>query len=133
MPETADIIQTIRTHQPTVQAIYLFGSAVNNTARPDSDLDIAVVMPHGTSDIDWWAWGFDLTQEFGVEIDLIDLRQVSTVFQFEIIRTGQRIYCSDQVQCDFFEAIILSLYQKLNLERAEILSAFWQTGRAYDV
>jgi hypothetical protein len=32
-----------------------------------------------------------------------------------------------------FEALTLSLYQKLNDERRDILAAFHATGRAYDV
>jgi len=67
------------------------------------------------------------------DIDLINIRQVSTVFQKGITTTGRLLYCADQYATGEFEMLVLSYYQKLNEERREILDSFLQTGRAYDV
>lgn len=67
------------------------------------------------------------------DVDLINLRNVSTVFQKEIITTGRRISCNDCYAAEAFEMLTLSLYQKLNEERREILHQFFETGKAYDV
>jgi uncharacterized protein len=66
-------------------------------------------------------------------VDLLNLRQVSTVFQKEIIADGRIIYCADQYAVDEFEMLVLSYYQKLNEERSELLKSFSETGRAYAV
>lgn len=56
-----------------------------------------------------------------------------TVFQKEIVTTGRRIACADNYAAEEFEMLTLSLYQKLNEERKEILEQFFETGKAYDV
>ena len=75
---------------------------------------------------------FDLQEALSREVDLLNARQVSTVFQKEIIG-GARIYCADRYAADEFEMLVISYYQKLNEERREILAAFYRTGRAYAV
>ncbi len=67
----------------------------------------------------------------GKVVDLINLREVSTVFQNEIITADRRIYTGDAYGADEFEMLALSFYQKLGEERREILEEFWRTGRAY--
>lgn len=45
--KTSDIlIPIIRNHFPGVQGIYLFGSQIEGSVRPDSDLDIALLLSH---------------------------------------------------------------------------------------
>ncbi|MGB3218855.1 MAG: hypothetical protein WBD79_15760, partial [Anaerolineae bacterium] len=64
-------------------------------------------------------------------VDLVNGREVSTVFQKEIIRSGRRIYTADDNAVAEFEMLTLSYYQKLNEERAAILQVFRETGKAY--
>jgi hypothetical protein len=64
---------------------------------------------------------------------LINLRQVPTVFQKEVILTVRRIYCADLYATEEFEMLVLSYYLKLNEERAEVLSEGLRSGRFYDV
>jgi uncharacterized protein len=64
-------------------------------------------------------------------VDLINLREVYTVFQKEIISADRRIYTGDAYDADEFEMLVLSFYQKLNQERAEILTEGLRTGRFY--
>ena len=66
------------------------------------------------------------------EVDLLNARRVSTVFQKEIIG-GRLVYCADPYAVDEFEMLVISYYQKLNDERREILASFHSTGRAYAV
>ena len=73
----------------------------------------------------------DLYFELGVflkkDVDLINLRMVSTVFQNIIINTGKVIFCADEYLKGMFEMLVWSFYQKLNEERAEILEDFFNT------
>ena len=62
-----------------------------------------------------------------------DLRMVNTVLQHEIIQTGRIIYMKDEYTIDLFEMIVMSLYQKLNEERAGILKEIYKSGRILNV
>ncbi len=129
------LIEQIRQARPDTQAIYLFGSYANGTANAESDLDVALLLPpveaYTLPPAFWWTLQTELSDQLGLPVDLINLRQVNTVFQIEIIDTGRRIYCFHRPTCDDFEAITISLYHKLNDERAEILAAIRATGVIY--
>jgi predicted nucleotidyltransferase len=131
------IIQTILNHTPQVQTVYLFGSYGTEDERPSSDVDIALLLPHeeakAAGSLLLGELHLALAELLGKEVDLVNLRQVSTVFQKEIVMTGQQIFCTDAYAAAEFEMLTLSYYQKLNEERREILAAFKESGRAYDV
>jgi hypothetical protein len=61
----------------------------------------------------------------------VNIRQVSTVFQNEIINSGRLISTGDPEAIGEFEMLVLSAYQKLNEERKEILEEFFKSKRAY--
>jgi len=67
------------------------------------------------------------------EVDLLNLRLVSTVFQKEVIMADRRIYCADAYAADLFEVYVIRSYQLVNEERAEILAEGLRSGRFYDV
>ncbi|HEY1407720.1 MAG TPA: nucleotidyltransferase domain-containing protein [Promineifilum sp.] len=130
------IARTVLAHFPDTQGIYLFGSFGTADIRSDSDVDIALLLPPETAKQAGALWMSDLHRELSVllgrDVDLLNARQVSTVFQKAIIY-GDLIFCGDRYAVDEFEMLTLSYYQKLNEERAEILEAFRQSGRAFDV
>ena len=130
------IVKTVLAHYPAVEGIYLFGSHAENSARPDSDIDIALLLPHGQAKKDKKLISgkcrFDLAEALHQKVDLLNARQVSTVFQKEII-SGALIYCGNRYAVDEFEMLTLSYYQKLNQERAGLIEDFYQTGRAYAI
>ena len=85
------IIQAILAAYPETHATYLFGSHATDSAWPDSDVDLALLLPHAQAkQVDSLALS-DL--RFAVEthlerpVDLVNLRRVSTVFQKEIVMT----------------------------------------------
>ena len=133
MSENDEIIRIILEHHPKTQAGYIFGSHGTPYEREDSDVDIAILLPHQEAkEIDSLALSdlrFDLEDLFQKEVDLINLRQVSTVFQKEIIMSERRIYCANQYAADEFEMLTISFYQKLNEERAGIIEDILKTGR----
>lgn len=130
------IIKTILANYPDVEGIYLFGSCAQDAAGPDSDIDIAVLLPHEKAkkekNLILSRCRFDLEKALHLNVDLLNARRVSTVFQKEII-SGKLIFCADQYAVDEFEMLTLSYYQKLNQERAGILEDFRKTGRAYPI
>jgi predicted nucleotidyltransferase len=132
----AIIVRLILTHYPSVQGIYLFGSYDTADQRPDSDVDIALLLPEDEAERAGFLALSDLQAQLSTalsrDVDLLNARLVSTVFQMAII-FGRLIYCADRYAVDEFEMLTLSYYQKLNEERAEILEEFRRTGRAYAV
>jgi len=62
-----------------------------------------------------------LTSTLNRPVDLINLRIVNTVFQFQILQTGSLIFTNDIYAIDEFEMLTLSYYQKLHEERSDIL------------
>ena len=135
---TEDVIaRTVLQHYPIAQAVYLFGTYGTADERPDSDVDIAVLLsPDEAKREEHMAMSdayLALERLLGKDVDLINLRQVSTVFQKEIIMADRRIYCANSYAADEFEMLVLSLYQKLNEERAEVLAEGLRSGRFYNV
>ena len=134
---TQQIITTVLGHYPTVQGIYLFGSHGTESEWPQSDIDIAILLPHSLArevrNPILSQCRFDLEDAVQKKVDLLNARQVSTVFQKEIIDGDTLIYCADRYAVDEFEMLTISYYQKLNEERREILDSFIRTGRAYAV
>lgn len=137
MDEQSMIIRTVLSYYPDVQGIYLFGSYGTADEWPQSDVDIALLLPPQRAD-SGTALALDecrlaLASCLHKDVDLLDVRRVSTVFQKEITANGRLIYCADRYAVDEFEMLVLSFYQKLNEERREIVASFTATGRAYAV
>lgn len=137
MNEYDVIVRTVVEHYPAAQALYLFGAYGTADEWPDSDVDIAVLLPPDEAKrAGYLALGdarVALERLLGKDVDLINLRQVSTVFQKEIIMADRRFFCADAYAADEFEMLALSYYQKLNEERADVLAEGLRSGRFYNV
>ena len=132
--EKADlIVRSVLNHYPQTQAIYFFGSFGTSDERGDSDVDIAILLAHDKAkdvgDLSMSDLRFELESLLNKEVDLINLSQVSTVFQKEVIMTDRRIFQSDENAADQFEMLTISYYQKLNEERKELLEEIEKNGR----
>ncbi|WP_367946558.1 nucleotidyltransferase domain-containing protein [Bacillus sp. V59.32b] len=79
---------------------------------------------------------FQLAQELAdilkVEVDLIDLRTASTVFQAQIYTTGTIIYSANDLLLKNLQMTALSMYAKLNEERETILKKINESGSIYE-
>jgi len=129
------LIEAVTSHYPDVQAIYLFGSWGTEYMREESDVDIALLLPHKkakeSKSLQMSPLQFELEKLFKRNVDLINLRQVSTVLQKEIILAERRMDCRDENAAAEFEMMTASYYQKLNEERASILIDAQRTGVFY--
>lgn len=131
------IVETVLGFYPDVEAIYLFGTYQTEGEWPDSDVDIALLFSHNRAkEIKNIALSECCSALMGVlqkDVDLVNLRMVNTVFQHEIVQNGRIIYMKDENTIDLFEMIVMSLYQKLNEERAGILQEIYKSGRILNV
>lgn len=131
------IVEVVCRHHPDVQAVYLFGTYCTRDEGPDSDVDIALLLPVPSSkkarSLAMGAcWG-ELASVLGKDVDLVNLRRVDTVFQNEILNTARELFVGNRNAADEFSLLVMSLYQKLTEERAEIVQEIMRTGRVYDV
>lgn len=137
MSQQSQLIQLILNTWPDTQAIYLFGSWGTEYERPQSDVDIAVLLPalqaKKAGSLILTDLHYALQSLLNREVDLINLRQAPTVLQKEVVMAGRRIYCIPGIVADEFELLVLALYQKLNEERAGILAEGMSSGRFYSL
>lgn len=132
-----EIVRIVLKYYPTTQAVYLFGNYGTADEWPDSDVDVAVLLPPDDARrhpfLMLTPCHFALEKTLTKSVDLLNARQVSTVFQKEIIASGRLLYGIDEDVVTEFEMLTLSKYQKLNEERRSILESFEETGKAYAV
>lgn len=124
------IVRTLQARLPHLLAIYAFGSRVQGTAQPESDLDLAVLLAGQADVLVLFDLAGDLSDLAMCPVDLLDLRATSTVMQYQIITTGERWWAKD-AQAALFEAAILSEKTELDRARAGLLADIQQRGTVY--
>lgn len=124
------VVAGIRIRFPQAIAIYAFGSQVQGTAGPDSDLDLALLVAGYANPIVLWELASKLTDVAGCPVDLLDLRAASTVMQYQVITTGQRLW-SAGLAAGLFECYVLSEKTELDSARAPLMADILATGRIH--
>ena len=107
-------------------AAFLIGSAARNQLRPDSDIDIAILLKSGTSfsPFEKINLAVRLGELCSREVDLGMLESQNLVYAREAYLTGECIYCRDVFAKDLFGATILGLYAALKGCRKEVEDAY---------
>lgn len=124
------IVQMLQSRVPDLLAIYAFGSRVQGTSLPDSDLDLAVLVAGYAEPLGLWALSGDLADLAGCPVDLLDLRAASTVMQYQVISTGLRWWAKDG-QAALYEAAILSEKTALDTARTGLIGDIQKRGNIY--
>jgi uncharacterized protein len=127
------IITIITGQIPSALAIYIFGSHATDTNLSQSDVDIAFFTPFESkiSPIEIHRIKMQLEVALGKDVDLVHLNTATTVFQFEITTTAKQLYVSDAEVVLKYEALVLSMYQRLQEERKDILDEIISSGKVY--
>lgn len=126
----ASILQHLQIQLPNLMALYAFGSRISGTARPDSDLDLAVLVAGYADPLQLFELAGQLADISHCPVDLLDLRAASTVMQYQVITTGQRWWAADE-QAGLYELFILGEKLKLDAARAGLLEDIQQRGHVY--
>jgi predicted nucleotidyltransferase len=121
------ILHALQHRVPDLLAVYAFGSQVQGTAGPQSDLDLAVLVAGLADPVSLWGLSGDLADLAGCPVDLLDLRAASTVMQYQVITTGERWWAKD-AQATLFESAVLSDKTELDTARADLLADIQTTG-----
>jgi len=106
-----------------LDTLWLFGSAASGAARPDSDLDIAVLLRSRPSVQDLLAARESLGSALGRDVDLVDLEQASPILAMQVIRHGSILHESAPGHRVLFAAGLVARYEDLRLLRAPIEEA----------
>lgn len=124
------VIQMLQAKVPNLLAIYAFGSRIQGTAGPGSDLDLAVLVAGYADPVALFELAGEISDITACPVDLLDLRAASTVMQYQIITTGQRWWAAD-AQAALLEAAILSEKTELDTARAGLLRDIQKEGKIH--
>jgi predicted nucleotidyltransferase len=128
--ERESILRLLRERLANLLAVYAFGSQIDGSAGPESDLDLAVLVPGHAEPMQLWEIAGQIADLVGCPVDLLDFRAASTVMQYRILTTGQRWWAKDG-RADLYEAGVLSDKTELDSARAELLADVQREGRIY--
>lgn len=120
------ISQLLSQHFNELKLAYVFGSQVSGQATPDSDWDIAIFTAQSISNETRWEIAQAIASQLNSDVDLIDLREASTVLQMQVISNGELII-GQQNEADIFETKVYSMYASLQESRKEIVNEFVDT------
>ncbi len=105
------IINHISSQEITgLSAIYLFGSILTNSFHAKSDIDIAVLAESELDNLHRWNIQERIASQLSIDIDLVDLRDITTFIQKQVIQSGRSIYCTDVDIVDAYESKCIWLY-----------------------
>lgn len=116
------IVDTIRCELADVFVIYLFGSYAKGEAGETSDIDLAVLGNGHYGSVQLWELAQRLSALCGRDVELVDLRQATTVMRIQIVAKGEHLFDDHQPESVSFEDFVFSDYARLNEERREILA-----------
>lgn len=112
-PSQDALAHAVREVLPQVRAAWLFGSAAQGRFRPGSDLDIAVDVARSLPAMERWDAAQRIARRFGVDVDLLDFRRISTVMQYQVLATGTLLFDRDPAATAGYAGFVLSEYQNI--------------------
>jgi predicted nucleotidyltransferase len=124
---------TVLATLPEVWAIYVYGSFARDEDWPDSDLDIAVLLPPEQRVPDLLQLMGDISKRIHRDVDVVDLRRTGDVLRREVLESGRSLFESDPEKVLVWEASAMTRYAHYLDEVRDILDDFRRTGIGYDV
>ena len=78
--------------EPDIAVAYLFGSRARGNARPNSDVDVGVLLDAG---VDIHRRQLDLMASLGANVDLVVLNDAPPALGYRVLRDGIVLVCHD--------------------------------------
>jgi uncharacterized protein len=122
---------TVLAAMPEALAIYVYGSFSRGEDWPDSDLDIAVLLPPEQRIPDLLQLTGDISKCIHRDVDVVDLRRAGDVLRREVLESGRSLFESDPEKVLAWEASAMSRYAHYREEVRDILEDFRRTGIGY--
>ncbi|GAA0372005.1 type II toxin-antitoxin system antitoxin [Alkalibacterium iburiense] len=111
--------------------IYLFGSFAKGEGRNDSDIDLAIYTENIIDPYTLLMSASSLAFEVKREVQIVHLKDISTVFTAQVVGTKEVLYCNDEYKMANFDILAFKKYTRLNEERQIILDAIDEDGNIY--
>lgn len=127
----ASLSEYIRKAVPGLIALYRFGSQAKGTARPASDIDLAILSREPMPNLRRFELAQELATQLHRDVDLVDLRTASAVMKMQVLSTGACLDSQDESARREFEMYAYSDYARLNEERREIVKGITKRGLVY--
>lgn len=112
--------------EPSLVAVWIFGSAVTDRFREDSDVDFALHYEPSMKS-DWSTFGnlaWDLEDIFGHRPDLGRLDSRNLIYAVHAFQTGRLLYATDEHAALAFASRLQSLYLELRHDRKVVEAAY---------
>lgn len=116
---------------PDARAIYVYGSFARGDEWPDSDVDLAVLLPPGDRITDLLGLVGAVTARIGRDVDLVDLRRAGDVLRREVLQDGKLLFAADADELLAWEASAMSRCAEHFENIRDILADFHKTGIGY--
>lgn len=124
------LIQIIQT-KVNPAFILLFGSFAKGTNRDDSDIDLAYFSKEQLSSYERFTFAGELAEATGREVDLVDLKQIDTVFTMQIFSQAIPIYIKDENEFTRQKMRTYSMYAILSEQRASVIESIKERGSVF--
>ncbi len=99
-------LRTVAETRPAVAALYAFGSRIDGSARPDSDLDLGVLYVSPQPLEATVVLEEALHRVTGMAVDLTDVSRAGAFLAHAIVR-GERLFAREPTAADHFELYVL--------------------------
>lgn len=123
--------QLIRERLADVLAVYVFGSQATDTATPESDTDLAVLVEGYADSNQLFVLSGVLSDILKTPVDLVDFRAATTVLQAQILNEGRALWRSD-TNVEAYERAIMRDKYDLDIRRKDQLLEVKERGFVYD-
>jgi predicted nucleotidyltransferase len=127
LAESGPVVTALRATFQNALGIYAFGSRVHGRARPDSDLDLAILVEGYAAPLSLWNASGELANQLGMPVDLLDMRAASTVMQHQVLTRGRRIWGTDP-QAGLYECFVMTEKNHLDAARGPLLDDIARKG-----
>ncbi len=130
MPDE-QLIGLVKKTMPNLIALYRFGSQATGEARPESDVDLAILASEPCAPRRLVEVREELAAALHRDVDLVDLRTASTVLRMQVLAQGECLASADDLARERFEDMVYTSYARLNEERRGILDDIRARGVVY--
>lgn len=109
-----------------ILSVVLHGSVQKGTFRPDSDIDLGIIIEDGVifTSLERIELGNRLSYLLGRTVDLGEISSKNLIYASEAFFNGDIIYTRDESRSNLKRATLIGLYFQLNIDRKEILNEY---------
>lgn len=111
--------------------IIMFGSFAKGAVNKESDLDLAYFSHKKLSPYERFILAGQLASLTNRDVDLIDIKQIDTVFTMQIFSQGIPIYIQDEDEFYRQRMRAYSMYATLSEQRATVIDVIRKRGSVF--